>query len=139
MRRRVLRAERGDDKARVGSARGPLGLGYDPALAAPAVARRPLKLLETTRRLAAGFALFLGSNQFTGNLGDQSLVLGQPEQKIDAIGLAPTHQGVAGKPRIGPQHDAHFGPLGADLRDDARRLLDRAGGRVDVGAALFCR
>src|SRR5690349_18988551 len=107
---------------------------YDAAGAAPAVAGRPLELLEAPRRLAGGFALLLGGSQFTGNLGDQPLVLGQAKQKIDAIDLAPAHQGLAGKPRIGAQHDAHRAPAGADLRDDARRLLDRSGGSVDVGA-----
>src|SRR5271169_5819762 len=54
LRRGVLTTQRGDDNARVGGARGPLGLGNDAALAAPAVARRPGEFLEPARRLAAG-------------------------------------------------------------------------------------
>src|ERR1700747_846044 len=53
---RVLSAERGGDKARVGGTRGPFRLGHDAARAAPAVARRPLKFLEPACRLAADFA-----------------------------------------------------------------------------------
>jgi hypothetical protein len=64
--------------------------------------------------------------------------LARPNRK-STPGLAPTHQPVAGKPRSGPQHNAHFRPAGADLRDDARRLRDRAGRSVDVGTALFDR
>jgi hypothetical protein len=41
--------------------------------------------------------------------------------------------------RIGAQHDAHRGPAGADLGDDTCRLIDRAGGGIDVGAPLFWR
>jgi hypothetical protein len=43
------------------------------------------------------------------------------------------------KPRIGAQHNAHRGPAGADLADEAGRLLDRAGGCVDVGAPQLRR
>src|SRR5205823_12623392 len=61
------------------------------------------------------------------------------KQKIDPVGLAPTHQGLAGKPRIGAQHNADLGPAGADLRDDARGLLHRPGGGVDGGAPQLGR
>jgi hypothetical protein len=47
------------------------------------------------------------------------------------------HQSLAGKPRIGAQHNAHLRPPRADLRNDARRLFDCAGGRVNVGAPQF--
>ncbi len=135
----ILAAERGDDKARVGRTCRPFGLGNDAALAAPAVTRRPGELGEPARRLAGGFALLLGRAQFAGNLGDQPLVLGQAKEKLDPVGLAPTHQNIAGKPRIGAQHNTHLRPAGADLGDNARGLLDRPGGRVDVGAAQLCR
>ena len=41
-------------------------------------------------------------------------VLGQAEQEIDAVVLAPRHQRLAGKARIGAQQDAHLGPALAD-------------------------
>src|SRR5215470_16431482 len=97
LRRGVLGAQRGDDKARIGRASGPFRLGHNAALAAPAVARRPLGFLEPASGLAAGFAVFLGR----GELAGETLVLGQAKQEIDAIRLAPTHQRLAGKPRIG--------------------------------------
>jgi len=127
LRRGVLGAQRGDDKARIGRASGPFRLGHNAALAAPAVARRPLGFLEPASGLAAGFAVFLGRGELAGNLADETLVLGQAKQEIDAIRLAPTHQRLAGKPRIGAQDHAHLGPAGADLRANARHLLDRAG------------
>ena len=58
----------------------------------------------------------------------------QPEQEVDAVGLAPGHQLVARKAGVGAQQDARARPARADVRDDARHLLDRAGRRVDVGA-----
>src|SRR5207237_6892029 len=50
----LLAAERGDDKARVGRALGPFGLGDDPALAAPAVPRRPHEILERSEERRVG-------------------------------------------------------------------------------------
>ena len=44
---RLLRAERGDDKARIGRTARPFGLGDHAAVTAPAVARRPGKLLKS--------------------------------------------------------------------------------------------
>src|SRR5947207_15228634 len=38
---------------------------------------------------------------------------------------------------VGAQRDAHPRPRLADLSDDARHLLDRAGAAGDVGAALL--
>ena len=91
----------------------------------------------------AGWPLVLLSLRGRGELGrdlaNQTFVLGQAKQKIDAVELAPTHQRLARKPRIGTQHNAHFRPAGADLRDNARHLLYRAGRRVDVGGSLFGR
>jgi hypothetical protein len=43
------------------------------------------------------------------------------------------------RPAVGAQHDTHLGPALADLRDDARRLLDRARRRVDVGGPQLRR
>jgi hypothetical protein len=130
----IARAQRGDDKARVGFACRPFRLGDHPTLTAPAIAGRPLELLEAARRLAGGLALLLSRGDLGRDLGDQTLVLGQTKQEINPISLAPTHQGVAGKPRIGTQHNAHLGPAHAHPSDDARRLLHRSSGPVDVGA-----
>jgi len=93
-----------------------------------------LELRELARRLAGGFAVLLGRGELGGNLGDETLVLGQAEQKIDPVGLTPAHQGLTSKPRSGAQLDAHLRAMRADLGNDARRFLHCPGGRIDVGA-----
>jgi len=133
LRRGLLWAQRGDDKARIGRAAGPFRLADHATLTAPAVARRPGEFVKPARRLTGGFAVLLGRGEFGSDLSDQALVLGQAKQIIDPIGLAPTHQSLAGKPRSvglqptgltrGAQRNAHFGPAGADLGDDAGGFL----------------
>jgi hypothetical protein len=102
--------QRGDDKARVGLAAGPLGLADDAARLAPAVQRRPRQILEPARRLAGPFVELLRLLQFGGDGGGEALVPGLAEQVIDPVQLAPAQQGLAGKPRISPQQDAHPRP-----------------------------
>src|SRR6516162_8246633 len=50
-------SQRGDDKTRVGLAAGPLGLADDAARPAPAIQRRPGKVLEAPCRLAGLLAV----------------------------------------------------------------------------------
>ena len=59
------------------------------------------------RRLAGALALLLRRGEFRLDLGAQACVLGQAEQEIHAVVLAPRHQRVAGKARIGTQQNAH--------------------------------
>ena len=73
--------------------------------------------------------------EFGLDLGVEARVLRQAEQEVDAVVLAPRHQRLAGKARIGAQQDAHLRPAPADLGDDPRHLLDAAGAGVDVGRA----
>ena len=87
----LLARQRGDDKAWVGLALGPFRLGDDPALAAPALERPPSEVLEAARRLACALALLLRRGKFSLDLSVEARVLGQAEQEIDTIGLAPTH------------------------------------------------
>ena len=47
-------------------------------------------------------------------------------------GLAPGHQLLAAEARVTTQHDAHLGPLGAQLGHDALDLVERTGRPVDV-------
>ena len=47
-------------------------------------------------------------------------------------GLAPGHQFLATEAGIAAQHDAHLGPLGAQLGHDALDLVERTGRPVDV-------
>src|SRR3954452_6009336 len=62
-------------------------------------------------------------------------VASQAEHEVDAVLLAPEHERLAGKARVGPQHDLHPRPAGPDLPHDARHLLLSPSTRIDVGAA----
>jgi len=68
---------------------GPLGLGDDAPLAAPALAGRPGKVPEATRRLTGLLALLLRRGQLGRHGTDEALV---PRQAEDA------HQSIEGKP-----------------------------------------
>src|ERR1700757_119117 len=74
-----LACQRGDNKPRIGFARGPFRLGDDPPLAAPAVVRLPGEVLEAPRRFAGALALLLRRGEFGLDLPDQPAVLGQTE------------------------------------------------------------
>ena len=127
--------ERGDEEARIGLALRPLGFGDHPARKRPAIPRFPaLQDLEAARRVLGAIALAAGLSQLAADRLHQALVPGQTEDVVDAVVLAPRHQIVAGKARIGPQDDLHVWPAGADLRDDARNLLLGAIGGILVGS-----
>jgi hypothetical protein len=76
-----------------------------------------------------------------GELGfdliDQPAIARQTEQEVDRVVLAPDHQRLAGKARIGAQQETHRGPALADAGDDLRHLLDAAGAGVDICRAQF--
>ena len=103
----LLPCQRGDNKPRIGFACGPFRLGHDPAFAAPTLARLPGEVLEAARRLFGPSAQLGGLGEFGLDLSDEPAVLGQAEQEIDAIVLAPGHQRLAGETRIGTQQDAY--------------------------------
>src|SRR6266699_3595706 len=126
--------QRGDHEARIGFPLRPLGLGDDPAPAAPGPARRPHEGLEAALRPAAAPALGGDEIKLGRNLGDQPLVARQPEQEVDAVALAPGHQVLPREAAVRAQQNACPRPAGADARDHARHLLDRAGRRIHVGA-----
>ena len=68
---------------------------------------------------------------------DQPAIARQAEQEVHRIVLAPGHQRLAGKARIGAQKETHRGPALADAGDDPRHLLDAAGAGVDICRAQF--
>ena len=78
-----------------------------------------------------------GRGEFGLDLPDQPAVLRQTKQEIHRVVLAPSHQRLAGKARIGTKQDAHLRPALADAGDDPRHLFDAAGAGVDVGRAQF--
>jgi hypothetical protein len=131
--------ERGDDEARVCLALGPLGLGDDAALSAPALARRPGEVLEAAGGLVGLLALRLRRGEFGRNRLDEAPVLRQPEEVIDAVRLAPRHESLAREAAIGAQHNTHVRPAPADLRHDPRDLLLGTGRAVDVRAPQLRR
>jgi hypothetical protein len=110
----------------------PLGLGDDPAPAAPAVEGRPKELLEAARRLTCGAAYDFDGRQLLGDFGLQPGVARETKDVVDAVTLAPAHEAIAGKAAVGAQQDLHPWPAGPDLADDAFDLLDRPGRGVDV-------
>jgi hypothetical protein len=62
-----------------------------------------------------------------GDGPDQALIARETEDVVDAVGLTPRHQLVAGKAGIGAQQDLDPRPTRPDLGHDAFDLLDRAG------------
>ena len=132
---RPARLERGHDKAWVGRTTGPLGLAHDAPPAAPTVQRRPDKVAEASRRLAARFGLDTRCFDFRRDLGGQPLVARQSEQVIDPIVLAPCHQRFSCKSTVSAQQNAHARPAGTDAADNAPDLVHRPRGGVDVRAA----
>src|SRR5262249_53341316 len=90
--------QRGDNEARVGLAAGPFGLADDAARPAPAVQRRPGKVLKAPRWPGGLLAVPARGVQFGGDRRGETGILGQAEQEIDAVPLAPPHQLLASKP-----------------------------------------
>ena len=125
--------QRGHHEAWIGPLGRMLGLADHAAAAAPAVARRPGEVLEAARRLSAGRALGRCLGQLAGDLGLQAHVPRQAEQVVDAVGLAPRHQRLAGEAGIGSQHDPDLRPAASDLMHDPLNLLEGPGRSVDVG------
>ena len=90
-----MASERGNHETGIGFSLCPLGLGHDPALPAPGPARHPCEVLEAPLGPAGTSALGGDHIEFGLDLGDEPLVLGQSEQEVDAMGLAPSHQVLA--------------------------------------------
>jgi hypothetical protein len=111
-----------------------LGLADDPPPPAPAVERSIAEIAEHPGRCAGRKMLALGRGQFGSQRSLQAGVARQAEHVTDAVRLAPRHQFLVGKARVGTQHDAHLAPLAANPRNDARHFLDRAGAAGNVGA-----
>ncbi len=86
----------------------------------------------------AGLPVRLGSEpqpvKLGLDLGDEPIVARQPEQKVHAVRLAPSHQLLAREAAVGAHQNAHKRPTAANVGDDARDLLHRSPRGVDVGA-----
>ena len=90
--------------------------------------------MKSLKRRAAGLEGRLGRRQLFGDLGQEPRVLGQTQEVVHPVGLAPGHEILAGKARIRAQHDPGSGPARADPRHDALDFLPGPGGAIDVGA-----
>ena len=75
----------------------------------------------------------LGLGHLGGDLGVEGHVLGNAEDEVDVVVIAPGHQVIAAKAAIGAHDDGCHGPAGADLGDETGDLLDTASGGIDVG------
>src|SRR5262249_3612049 len=115
--------QRGDDEARIGLPSGELRLAHDTPLAAPAVERGPSKILEAARRLAGPPALRLRPRHLARDLCNQTRILGQSEEKVHTVRLAPGHQLLSRKAAVGAHENANLRPALADVGDNATDLL----------------
>src|SRR5918911_3406000 len=127
--------ERGYQKAWVRLAPRPFRFGDHASTTRPALLGRPEKVPEHTRGLARHLGARLGLLEGSRDTGLKPGVESQAEDEVDPVLLAPDHQCLASKARVGPQHDLHPRPARPDLTDDALDLLHRPGARIDVGAA----
>src|SRR6266700_478877 len=121
-----LARERGDDETGIGFPLRGLGLGHDPAPAAPGRARHPHEALEAALGLAGAPALRHRTLELALDLGHQPLVARQPEHEVDAVGLAPGHQVIACEACVGTQHNARARTTRADASDEARATSSSA-------------
>lgn len=128
----LLPAQRGDDKARIGSIAGLLGLGDHSTGTRPALARAVGELLEAPRRPLCSVRLGSGRVQLSANRAHQARVLRQPKHVVHAVLLAPAHQRLATKPRVGAQEDRNVRPARTDLRNDPLDFLLRTGSGREV-------
>jgi hypothetical protein len=64
-----------------------LGLDHHPARTAPALTRAVVELPEDPGRLPAPKKLPLGAQVLAQAQTPEALILGQPEQVVDAVGL----------------------------------------------------
>lgn len=114
-----------------------LGLAHDTALAAPTIRGTIAKVAKPPLGLAAGRTGLSRRGHLGGDLRLETIILGQAEQVIDPMGFAPAHQRIAGKARVGPQHDAALGPVPANVANEALDLFHTACCGVSIGAAQF--
>jgi len=66
---------------------------------------------------------------------DQPLVARQAQHVLDAVSLAPSHDGFPREAGVGADPDLHLRPARPDLLHDPGEILDGAGRAVDVAAA----
>jgi hypothetical protein len=71
--------------------------------------------------------------QLRRDRGGQPRVLGQPDQVIHAVALAPAEDLLAAEAAVGADDDLDLGPGLPDLRHDPLQVLHRPGAGVDVG------
>jgi hypothetical protein len=102
------------------------GLASPPVNSALATTRRSrLQLRRVVHLNSLKYRAGLPVRRLSRDLGDQPGILLQAEQKVHAVRLAPGHQRLLRKAAVGTQQNACARPAPADLRDNARHLLNR--------------
>src|SRR5262249_47540736 len=84
------------------------------------------------RRLAGPPALRLRPRHLARDLCNQTRILGQSEEKVHVVRLAPGHQLLSRKAAVSPYENANTRPALADVGNDACHLLYGTVRRVEA-------
>jgi hypothetical protein len=90
------------------------------------------ELFEQPSRVSGLLVLGFGLHHLLGNLRFQAFVFRQSQHVLYAVRFTPSHQVLTAESRISTHHDAHLGPRGTNLFDDALQLRNTSCRRIDV-------
>jgi len=120
---------------RIGPLAQVLSLDHDAPFGTPALGGLIGKFINYPAGLASVEKVDLRLSTRSQAHGEQSRILGQPEHEVNTVGLTPGHAVFTGKARIATHDDLGLGPTRTDLLHDPSKLLDAAGGSIDVRGA----
>ena len=100
-----------------------LGLGHHPPRPRPTLPRLIGELLEDPRRLARPLILLGGLRQLRRDLRPQAIILGQPQDVIHLVRLAPRHQLFPAETGIAAHDNPHLRPRLPNLLHQAGEFL----------------
>lgn len=113
----------------------PFGLTDHAALLRPTLVRAIREVRELACRLSGPLGTPLGLPHLRRELGDETLVAGEPEHVLHVVGLAPRHQLVATEAGVGANDNRRRWPAFADVGHDAVYFVCRAIGGIDTRCA----
>ena len=99
------------------------GLGHHPLRLRPALARLIGEFFENPRGLARLLILPGGLRQFRDDLRPQAIILGQPQDEIHLVRLAPRHQRFPAETGIAAHDNPHRRPRPPKLLPQAGHFL----------------